>query len=395
MSSESLYQRRREVLRGRGVGIVEAATPSTGVLFALGEVMVDPSLSDDVRRRLPAHFVPAEAHRATDAAIAPRCFRSEQAGETETYDRVCALREEHGPAVTLHHLFSLEPSYAGGPFGLPQPVAPGLLASVAGPLARPGRVGLLDSGVRRDSEGMALMGNLALAPDADADPTDADGDGLCDIDAGHGTFIAGILSRRAPGVSLVARRVLDARGLVDELALAAAIRAMGSASLDVLNLSLGGYTMDNQEPAQLTAALRSLPPRTVVVAAAGNGMTPDRPFWPAASKLPQVVAVGSLQATGGAPSGFTNSGSWVDACARGEGLVSSFLEFDGILQADPTKQPNDFDGAAQWSGTSFAAPTVAGAILAEMSTRGVPALTAANELMARGRAVPGLGHEVS
>jgi len=100
----------------------------------------------------------------------------------------------------------------------------------------------------------------------------------------------------------------------------------------------------------------------VVVAAAGNsGLC--RPFFPAA--LPTVVGVGALDSAGRA--WFSNFGGWVDACAPGVGVVSTF--FFGTTEPLKPKKSQDharFDGWAQWSGTSFSAPKVAAAIAQEM-----------------------------
>jgi len=75
--------------------------------------------------------------------------------------------------------------------------------------------------------------------------------------------------------------------------------------IDIVNLSLGGYTDDDSSPLAIASALRAMRTRRgVVVAAAGNaGRT--RPFWPAAFKQvlatgavepPRLVGVGSLSA---------------------------------------------------------------------------------------------------
>lgn len=116
------------------------------------------------------------------------------------------------------------------------------------------------------------------------------------------------------------------------------------------------------------AALRTLPPTTVVVASAGNhgAKRPynPRPIWPAA--MPDVVAVAALGPDNGDGvrlAAFSNYGPWVDVAATGEDVLSTFLTFDDEEHA--------FTGWATWSGTSFAAPRVAGAIAAEMTEKGV------------------------
>jgi subtilisin family serine protease len=99
--------------------------------------------------------------------------------------------------------------------------------------------------------------------------------------------------------------------------------------------------------------------KAVGVAAAGN-MQSNRPYFPAA--LPGVIGVGGLDR--GGPAWFTNFGSWVDACAPAVDVVSTF--FNDVTEVVKGRPPRHFQEWARWSGTSFAAPKVAGAIAQEM-----------------------------
>src|SRR5262249_43620204 len=128
----------------------------------------------------------------------------------------------------------------------------------------------------------------------------------------------------------------------------------------VLNLSFGGYVMD--DPAVLAAAVAGAQAKGyVVVASAGNdGVCP--PAYPAA--LPGAISVGAIRPSGPAP--FPHHAPWVRACAPGVDLVSTFFtNFNGALGPDRPldPDPDDFTGWARWSGTSFSAPVVAGAIV--------------------------------
>jgi subtilisin family serine protease len=90
-----------------------------------------------------------------------------------------------------------------------------------------------------------------------------------------------------------------------------------------------------------------------------------------------VVAVGSLDVEGDDRADFSNYGWWVDACTLGDQVVSSFFSFtDHAPSGD-----EDFAGYASWSGTSFAAPRVAGAIAAKAAANGISAAAAAAALI--------------
>ena len=92
------------------------------------------------------------------------------------------------------------------------------------------------------------------------------------------------------------------------------------------------------------------------VAAAGNQQT-CRPYFPAA--FPEIVGVGALAADGRA--WFSNFGPWVDACAPGVDVVSTFF-VDVAEPAFGRHAERRFEGFARWSGTSFSAPKVAAAL---------------------------------
>jgi hypothetical protein len=117
----------------------------------------------------------------------------------------------------------------------------------------------------------------------------------------------------------------------------------------------------------------------VVVASAGNDAT-DRPLFPAC--LPDVVAVGALDPYG--PAAYTNHGAWVDACAPGTDLVSAFYEYNGEMELLPmpgSSDPDRYEQWARWTGTSFAAPVVAAALLRQMAIAGGTAQEAVDRVV--------------
>jgi subtilisin family serine protease len=252
------------------------------------------------------------------------------------------------------------------------------------------RVAVLDSGVVREhpwlgGQAVPLTGNDVELPQYR--------NGDLNRFSGHGTFIAGVVLQCAPGAKVVAMNVFDPIGFVDDERLANTLLAVPD-NVQVINLSLGGPTHDNLGLPLTEAALLALAqrqPRPVVVAAAGNEGDTE-PTYPAAFK--DVIAVGARQAPGGGRACFSNHGIWVDACAMGRSVHSTFFD---DLEVRPEELPpgclpgpppgrQQFQGFATWSGTSFAAPCVAGAIAARMTDQSVDAVEAAFQLVyANGR----------
>ncbi|MET0728890.1 MAG: S8 family serine peptidase [Acidimicrobiales bacterium] len=224
------------------------------------------------------------------------------------------------------------------------------------------------------------MERVAAHEDADQDEPDEFQplDKVLDPAAGHGTFIAGIIDQVAPGCGIELHRRLSTAGDGDEWAIVRCIEALAAARpvVDLLNLSFGGYVLE--QPFALAWAIRQVQATgTVVVASAGNDGT-CRATFPAS--LPDVVSVGAVGPSGPAP--FSNYGPWVRACAPGVDLVSTF--FTGFDGATPPfgdgNDPDKFDGWARWSGTSFAAPVVVGA-LARMMMTGLTAAQAVERVI--------------
>jgi subtilisin family serine protease len=268
----------------------------------------------------------------------------------------CELTAElrgQGFRASPNHVLRGQPLFFGGPASRPFPAPPISY--------KPGRsrsdvvVGLLDTGVAEHPWWARSEWYRGVGPEeADA----AEG-----RQAGHGTFLAGLLTRLAPGAALLVRRVLDGDGLTDEASVARAVNRLRERPPQVLNLSFGGHTFDDRPPPMLGDAIAALTD-TVTVACAGNTAS-DRPFWPAA--LPSVVAVAALDAAQERRAPYSGYGTWVDACARGDWLTSSYLD------------TGEFGGFAAWSGTSFAAAVVSGTIAD--AARSEPAKEAVRRLL--------------
>jgi Subtilase family len=290
-------------------------------------------------------------------------------------------------AVAPNHLVHGQPMWWTGPAGRPRPAAPPPAPRVAA-VRRPVTVAVLDTGLSPHPWYDATDW-YAAQRDEVAEVLDADLDYELDAQAGHGTFIAGVLLRHAPGARIRAKRVIGGDGVGDELDVLRALAWLASwGRADVVNLSLGCHTYDDRPSPLVARAIAALGRRTVVVACAGNHAS-DRPFWPAALK--HVIAVAALD--GADRAWFSDYGWWVDACAPGVGVASCFVRFDGPRPPVRGIDPDEFHGYASWSGTSFAAPAVAGAIAGLAATEDLHAPVAAERLLdpARHRALPDLG----
>ena len=256
--------------------------------------------------------------------------------------------------VAPNHVLSGEPEYAGGPATAARPSA--TKTSVSGRHGKGVRVTVVDTGYTRGVHPyMDSRISSTGTPELDSQPKD----GQIDYEAGHSTFVAGMILRKAPRASVDIVEVLGPAGFGTEHDIAEAI--LTHASANVINLSLGGYTENDVAPLALDAALRRVRPGTAVVAAAGNNSS-SRLMWPAAFK--RVIAVGAVDHEG-QRAAFSNYGWWVDGCTPGVEIVGPFPRFP----QEEKEAPALFDGWAIWSGTSFAAPKVAGEIAARLSTR--------------------------
>ena len=138
------------------------------------------------------------------------------------------------------------------------------------------------------------------------------------------------------------RGVLSSYGDGDDAsvdgAIERALRQLGD-DIDIVVMSFGRYG-DTDRPPPMAAAIAgccgaaSSSPRPATTATC-------RPYYPAA--LPGVVGVGAVDA--GGRSAFSNFGPWVDACAPGVDVVSTFFtEFD---DADPTAAASTSTGAGR------------------------------------------------
>ena len=290
--------------------------------------------------------------------------------------------------VSPNHVFCGEPAgYTGGPYGEPTSQDPIDEKKFGEPTAGAPQIAVLDTGYDTQIQTLPHRGlepRVGYQPGPGSPETIMDGQYLAQ-EAGHGTFIDGIIMQVAPQVSINQVQVLTPDGVTDDTTLAHAIAGLAN-SAPVINLSLGGYTYGDTPPPATSAAIAALPDTVVVVAAAGNNQSSEL-FWPAACKT--VVAVGALDTTQSPPqvAGFSNYGSWVDLYAPGVTVYSTYLRANWLLPND-TPPARSMDGWATWSGTSFAAPQVAAAIANMLLTSGGTARQAAHSVLTQAHWLP-------
>ncbi len=236
------------------------------------------------------------------------------------------------------------------------------------PMQNGPKVIVVDTGLATGSQFPPAMATAPVTPhhpqsDLDFADVTVPPDDLLDEVAGHGTFIAGLIEQVASGCAVELHKVLAPVGDTDTMKI---VDCLESLVLDkpkrtVLSLSFGGYVPDL--PLLLAGAIAAIQAKGVVVVASAGNDGSCEPMYPAA--LPGVVSVGAIGPDG--PASFTNYGPWVRACAPGVDLLSTFFVFSGATPPTGSgPDPDDFKGWALWSGTSFSAPLVAGALARTM-----------------------------
>ncbi len=205
-------------------------------------------------------------------------------------------------------------------------------------------VAIIDSGIDTDHE--EFVGKISsLSFNA---YTEEVGIQYVEDDLGHGTNVAGV-------IAAVRNNSVGIDGLTDNVQLmvikanrpgedtyANSLIAKGiyyavNNGAKVINLSLGSTSEDSGVRTAIEYAYAN---EVFVVAASGNDGN-DIPFYPAA--LEKSISVSSVNSTS-TISTFSNYGTTIDLAAPGENIITTHLE----------------NGYAQVSGTSFAAPHVAG-----------------------------------
>jgi Subtilase family len=315
-----------------------------------------------------------------------------------TLDDLARQLRQRGLSASVDHVVPLGPVIKG--IGGAEPAA-GL-----GPFpeyglrcgGEPVRIGVIDCGIAAEIRSDGWL--TGIPRNGNIDPLDElpSPDGYLDFDAGHGTFVSGILAQVAPGADVQMYRALDGDGIGGELQVATAmIRAVKDGGCQILNLSLGGQTPDNVPPVAIAAALDVIgeieaerESKVVIVAAAGN-YGDNTPCWPAAFR--RVVSVAGL-GPDLRPTAWSSRGYWVTCSTIGQGVRSTYVEGQESAALDP--QPDVFppNAWAVWNGTSFAAPQIAGAVARVAQDQSIPPQEALVKLLRAGQPIPDFGQAV-
>jgi subtilisin family serine protease len=313
---------------------------------------------------------------------------------TQQHADLARVLRARGFNASLSYITPTAPIIKG--LGAPEPVDP-----PAGPArfgdghGTPARVAIIDTGISDQDRTDGWLDGVG----GDVDPLYRfplrNPDPYLDLAAGHGTFVAGVVRQVAPRAEVTVYQAVDSDGIASEVAVACEmIRAVKEGNAQIINLSLGCQTHDNLPPIAIAAALevieeweRENDREVLIVAAAGN-YADDLPCWPAAFR--RVVSVGGL-APDMLPAPWSSHGFWVTCSAIAQGVRSTFVEGRESPLVDPV--PHDFgrNAWAAWSGTSFSAPQIAGAVARLHEEYGYPMREAAGRLLAAGRPVPGFG----
>lgn len=406
---DAQFRTMRDAFLGHGIDIRLAYRPDGEVdyVYQAGRLMTlrsdDRATPDVLSRALPGiRPVPDDEFRPEGLLERLRLWSIEQPDGVrltvpEALDRLDAevgRGDGERPLATPVHIVhvnpmracpAVEPSVPSGgpplPWPPPRPSAGG----------RKVVVGVSDTGLLEDAATHPWLAGVDGDPDR-LGPQLPGGRHLIPAYAGHGTFIAGVIRSVAPDTDIFVADHFPASGAWLESDVVRSLELLVQRfGPELISLSAGCYTRDDEEPLSFTTFHDAYPDLTIV-AAAGNEAT-DRPFYPAAYDW--AIGVGALGTDQVHRAWFSNYGPWVDVYALGEGMVNAYASGSYDYQ-EPPRRParQDFDGMARWDGTSFATPLVAGLIAAWMSANpGTSAADAWAALQAQAEAqqLPGVG----
>lgn len=234
----------------------------------------------------------------------------------------------------------------------------GFSPALANSAGRTVRVGVLDTGIspnqgrlwRRVVATADFVNGARKALDVPTG-TDSNLNGVPDEGYGHGTFVMGLLEQMAPQCRFVVVRVADSDGVSTAWLIVKGIAFAVSNGCEVVNISMGAI---NEIPAlDDVIEWAEHTKDTLVIAPAGNDNSEAINFPAHYGESVSVAGVDELDQK----ALFSNFHAEVTCCAPATGVYSAWP--DGTMGI--------------WSGTSFAAPLVTGAIADALRRRNTPA----------------------
>lgn len=272
------------------------------------------------------------------------------------YEVVDAAQDIAPGKVDFVHMVVANPQRYGG-CGVPEPITASMAIPGRGREGATMRIAVLDTGVAADSTSWVDgASNVESGPSGPA--------------SGHGTMVAGVIARYAPGATILVTQVLELPlGVADELDVAKALAAVPE-DVNIINASFGGPAADSGRMEALRRALRQLPESTIVVASAGNEGVSRRHYMAA---FERVVGVASVE--NGKVAGYSNRGEWIKLSTQG-------------TDVETLRSANDRVNA---TGTSFAAPKIAARIVTDAGPGGDVVQAKDALIQTGGNQIPGAG----
>lgn len=369
-------------------------------LVAQGELLVNTEtwsakLERRIRSLIKAHRLQVEVEPVACLKNRVVRLRIPDLPGSELAELAAALRGHH---VNVSVNYALPLSVVAKGLGGPEPSEAKQRPErqAAGP-GTPARVAVIDTGVpaKERSDGW-LTG---LVREDNIDPLNAlpkpEPDDFLDFGAGHGTFVSGVIQQVAPGAEITVYRGLDSDGIGNQVRVACEMVRAVREGAQILNLSFGLETFEDRPPIAFQVALEIIDEiaeeekREVLVVAAAGNFGHARPSWPAAFR--NVVAVAGLTQSL-APAEWSSRGNWVDCSTMAEGVWSPYVpgKESPLIDREDADEFKENDWAL-WTGTSFAAPQVAGAVAKIIQEKGGTPRRALRKLLAGRPEIPEYG----
>jgi len=371
-----------------------------GTLGVVGQLLIRAEAVDDARDLIAAEHLTSSPVRELDDRVV-RLTNDQLSGERLA--EVARTLRSRGVPVSSHYVTPMgaDVKVVVKGFAGPEPSAGPAPRRPRGGKGDPVRVAVIDTGIPKAKRKDGWLDGLARRDNVDP-LDDFPQDGTLDIAAGHGNFTTAIVQQVAPGADIEVYKALDSDGFGDEVRVAstmvrAARDGVKKRKRVLINLSIGVETVDDERPVALDVAMEMLGEieersgREIKVVAAAGNFGHDRPCWPAA--FPGVIAVGALTQQL-APTTWSTRGFWVDCSTIGEGVRSAYVKGRESPEVDPNPDTFGRDAWALWTGTSFTAPQVAGAMARLAQEQGLSLRGAFSRLIAGQPRIPGFGPAV-